>query len=287
MSTPGGVAFQPFAVSPDTPGTKRASRIFTQFLVDIEHTLQWLNNAFSGGKAIFCVSGSTVTVAFNGVTPSGCIGIELGAVPAADVNPPAGTSTIGTRPPTSGNLPGMSTGMSSPGNPTSLPGMSSTFNSLYSPSIIPPAPESSNPGSRPTTPPVASIVMMESTSNSVPSSTSVESSPSASESAYSAPTTTGTPNCYDRSPFDGTVNENYLILCDTNLPGYDLEAVAASDIAECIDACSSYPPSSQGTCVAIAFDIVSQGCPEFRVLLIVSIARQCESVPSQICHRYR
>ena len=72
------------------------------------------------------------------------------------------------------------------------------------------------------------------------------------------PTTTGDPNCFDGSEFDGTINNNYLILCDTSLPGYDLDSVDAQDLAECIEECGSYAPSGNGDrCVAVEYDIVS------------------------------
>ena len=78
--------------------------------------------------------------------------------------------------------------------------------------------------------------------------------------ASSYPTSTGTPNCYDRSPFSGTVNDGYLILCDTPLPGYDLTQANGTDLADCIAACNAYvpqeSPSQQEPCVAVEYDIV-------------------------------
>jgi hypothetical protein len=72
------------------------------------------------------------------------------------------------------------------------------------------------------------------------------------------PTSTGDPNCFDGSNYDGTVNGNFLILCDTDLPGFNLEAVPAIDLTECIEDCSSYVPGGNGDqCVAIEYDIVS------------------------------
>ena len=72
------------------------------------------------------------------------------------------------------------------------------------------------------------------------------------------PTTTGDPNCFDSSGFDGTINNNYLILCDTGLPGYDLDAVEAQDLTGCIEQCGAYAPSGNGVrCVAVEYDIVS------------------------------
>jgi hypothetical protein len=78
----------------------------------------------------------------------------------------------------------------------------------------------------------------------------------------SYPTSTGTPNCLDRSPFTGTINAGYLILCDTALPGYDLAQVNGADLADCIAACNSYvpsPSSQQESCVAVEYDEVGLG----------------------------
>jgi hypothetical protein len=64
----------------------------------------------------------------------------------------------------------------------------------------------------------------------------------------------------DRSPFAGTVNGGYLILCDTALPGYDLTQVNGESLADCIAACNSYAVSSspqQLPCVAVEYDQVS------------------------------
>ena len=85
-------------------------------------------------------------------------------------------------------------------------------------------------------------------------SSSLGASSTATISLFPSPTSTGVPNCYDRSPFDGTVNGGYLILCDTDLPGYDLAPYDGSDIADCISACSSYVPTGAGQCVAVEFD---------------------------------
>ena len=75
----------------------------------------------------------------------------------------------------------------------------------------------------------------------------------------SYPTSTGTPNCLDRSPFTGTINAGYLILCDTALPGYDLAQVDGANLADCIAACNSYvasPSPQQEPCVAVEYDEV-------------------------------
>ncbi|ETI26648.1 hypothetical protein G647_10409 [Cladophialophora carrionii CBS 160.54] len=261
VSTSGDVAFQLFAVSADTPGMKTASRIFTQFLINLDGTLAWINDAFVGGRVIFCVSGSTMVVAFNGAAPPGCAVIQLGVIFAVDVTPPAASSTTSLPQSTSGNMPSMSSNLSPPnssGFPTttvSPPGTTITVSTTPSiPELSSPTPESSTPQAPPSS--VTSCLPYAG-----PSSSSDAPSTSASGTAYPAPTTTGTPNCYDRSPFDGTVNDNYLILCDTDLPGYDLDAVPASDMAECVDACRSYVPTSQAQCVAIEFDILESGNP--------------------------
>ena len=85
-------------------------------------------------------------------------------------------------------------------------------------------------------------------------SSALTASSTATISLFPSPTSTGVPNCYDRSPFDGTVNGGYLILCDTELPGYDLAPYDGSDIADCISACSSYVPTGAGQCVAVEYD---------------------------------
>jgi hypothetical protein len=76
----------------------------------------------------------------------------------------------------------------------------------------------------------------------------------------SYPTSTGTPNCLDRSPFTGTVNGGYLILCDTALPGYELAQVNGASLSDCITACTSYLAPftpQQEPCVAVEYDQVS------------------------------
>jgi hypothetical protein len=76
----------------------------------------------------------------------------------------------------------------------------------------------------------------------------------------SYPASSGTPNCLDRSPFSGTVNGDYLILCDTALPGYDIAQANGASLADCISACNSYVASSspqQEPCVAVEYDQVS------------------------------
>jgi hypothetical protein len=102
---------------------------------------------------------------------------------------------------------------------------------------------------------VYSVVSRTGSGVSSSSSAAVAISSTATISLYPSPTSTGIPNCYDRSPFDGTVNGGYLILCDTDLPGYNLGPFDGSDIADCIQACSSYVPSGAGQCVAVEFDV--------------------------------
>ena len=257
LSTSRDVAIQPFAISPDAPGMKRASRVFGRFLVNLDRILEWINDAFTGGRAIFCVSGSTLMVVFNGVTPPGCIAIQLGAIPASDLNPGLSTSTIALPLSTSSNMPIVSTVMTQPPSSSGLPfGAGSTANPIISTSMTPPPPVSWSQVSSPSGPGSPSAAS-GATSNVAPPQSSSNPTPSTSGSDYPAPTTTGTPNCFDRSPFDGTVNDDFLLLCDTGLPGYELDAVPASDIAECIDACRAYVQTSEVTCVAVEFDIVS------------------------------
>jgi hypothetical protein len=118
----------------------------------------------------------------------------------------------------------------------------------------------------PTLSTITSLIVAGTTSfsESYTSSTSIsgENPPTSTASStttsdFPAPTSTGAPNCFDGSGFDGTVNSDYLILCDTELPGSDLDAVPAADIAECIEACNSYVPTLEGVCIAVEFDIVS------------------------------
>jgi hypothetical protein len=240
VSTTNGVLSQPFAILPDTPNRKRDSRIFTQFFIDIENALQWLNSAFANGQAIFCVFSPTVLVVFDGVVFPGCEVIQLGAIPATDVNQLPSSSTTALQSPAT-NV--MSTGSLMTNPPISA---------FTTPASTQPAPFTTTPAGPPN----------QSTPNSGPSSSLGGSSLSTSGTAYPAPTSTGAPNCFDRSSFDGTVNDNYLILCNTDLPGYDLEVVPASDIGACRDACNAYVPSAQGPCVAVAFDHVSHKFPK-------------------------
>jgi hypothetical protein len=102
---------------------------------------------------------------------------------------------------------------------------------------------------------MAVYTIVSRTGSGLSSSSSVATTSTATISLYPSPTSTGVPNCYDRSPFDGTVNGGYLILCDTDLPGFNLGPFDGSDIADCIQACSSYLPSGAGQCVAVEFDV--------------------------------
>ncbi len=240
------------------PGAKRASRIFNQFRVSINRILEWINDAFAGGQAIFCVSGSMVMVVFDGMAPPGCIVIQLGAVLASELNQGPRTSTTAMPQPTSSNMLGGPTSISQPPSNSGSPsGAGSTSNPIVFTSMTPPSPVSSFPIPTPSSQDSSPSAVASSMANSVPPQSSSVPSPSTSGTDYPAPTTTGTPNCFDRSPFDGTVNDGYLLLCDTSLPGYELDAVPASDIAECIDTCKAYVQTSEVTCVAVEFDIVS------------------------------
>jgi len=118
-----------------------------------------------------------------------------------------------------------------------------------------------------------SITSAPVTASAVPASntSSISTLTSSSVTATTSyPTSTGTPNCLDRSPFTGTINAGYLILCDTALPGYDLAQVDGANLADCIAACNSYVASSsspqsspqssqQKPCVAVEYDEVSLG----------------------------
>ncbi|KAJ9611679.1 hypothetical protein H2200_004863 [Cladophialophora chaetospira] len=277
VSTSGEVPYQPFAVSPDSPGMKRAPRIFTQFLINLDDILEWINNAFAGRRALFCVSDLTLIATFNGVTPPGCTPIELGAIPAAELNQASSSSTTGLPQSTTSNMPSVSTLISQPSsNSGSSSGAGSSTNSVVLVSTIQTPPVSSNPTSG-LSASGSSSAAMGSTSNLLPSSSSSVPSTSASGTDYSAPTTTGTPNCFDRSPFDGTVNKDFLVLCDTDLPGNDLDAVPASNIAECIAACTAYGPGSEGTCVAVEFDILANTNPCHLKYAISTVSRGANS----------
>lgn len=268
VSTTGDVPSQPFEVSPLPMLMKRLGLITTVFSLTGNNTLIWRNDAFVGHEAVFCVFGSILEIVFDGIPPPGCIVVELGAIPAEDVTlPPISSSTTLSR--------SQSTDVTPSGASTettllsSGPESTTSLTSTLLPSLVPSSettfisPSSDFASGGPTAPlntatssalttaaPVSGF--LSSSSHAEPSSAQLSTS-----SGYPAPTTTGTPNCFDRSPFDGTVNDNYLILCDTELPGYELDAVPASDISQCIEACNSYVPTSAGPCVAVEFDIVS------------------------------
>ena len=87
------------------------------------------------------------------------------------------------------------------------------------------------------------------------SSTTITSAPTL---LFPSPTTTGPPNCYDRSPYDGTVNGGYLILCNTDLSGNTLAIESGNSLYDCIQQCNSFPPEQYpGRCAAVEYDIVS------------------------------
>ncbi len=285
ISTDGNETSATFGVSPTVgPISTVFSLVSNDTLGQRDETasakiLVWRNRAFIGGEAIFCIFGSILEVAFGGEAPAGCVEVVLGAIPVSSLPSTSSTTTASQSSMTTGSgvftntitstiLVIPTTTVSFLSHTTEPSQLSSDVghmsSSLFSPS-------SPSYGSFTTSPVVSSgaatsrviqTTNMGSTlspaSSSSPSSNRPSSAPMSSTTpGYPAPTTTGTPNCYDRSPYDGTVNDDYLILCDTDLSGYDLERVAASNIAECIDQCNSYIPSSQGPCVAVAFDIVS------------------------------
>ncbi|OAL31048.1 hypothetical protein AYO20_08469 [Fonsecaea nubica] len=267
VSTSGDVSSQPFAASPETPLMKRLPRIFTLFSIIENDVLVWTNDVFVGGQAIFCISGSTLVVVFNAVPPQDCLVVQIGVVPTENSTPSttssatvvSQTSTISTSTTSVPRSSSDSTPTISTSTLSSTASSASTSGSVGSVSTTASTPDSSSSPSGTSASSPSSSGVASSSSSHESSSTPVTSSTTI--SAYPAPTTTGTPNCFDRSPFDGTVNNDYLILCDTDLPGFDLDAVAASDIAECIDACTSFAPGSQGPCVAVEFDILASTDP--------------------------
>ncbi|KAK5232411.1 hypothetical protein LTR47_006624 [Exophiala xenobiotica] len=234
--------------------------------------LVWRNRAFIGGEAIFCIFGSILEVAFHGETPAGCLEVLLEAIPVSDLPGTSSTTTASQSSMTTGITTTISavptttsSSLSHMTEPTQLSSDDGHMSSsLFSPSSLSYGSFTTSPGvsSGTATSRVIQTTNMGPTLSHPSSSNSPNSAPmSSTTSGYPAPTTTGTPNCYDRSPYDGTVNDDYLILCDTDLSGYDLERVAASDIADCIDQCNSFIPSSQGPCVAVAFDILADTNP--------------------------
>ncbi|OAP58704.1 hypothetical protein AYL99_07794 [Fonsecaea erecta] len=254
VSTSGDVPSQPFAVSPDSPVLRRVPRVSTLFSITQSGVLVWTNDEFVGGQAIFCVSGSNLLVVFNGVPPQGCIVVQIAVIPATRSHPST-SSSMTTLPQTSKISTSVITTSTESLSTTSASVSGSAISTSTTLSVS--ESSASTPGTS-----MSSLSTTDVTSaSSGPGSSSSPATSSTTISTYPAPTTTGTPNCYDRSPFDGTVNNGYLILCDTDLPGFDLDVVAASDIAECIDACNSYVPGSQGPCVAVAFDILADTDP--------------------------
>ncbi|KAL2441372.1 hypothetical protein ABEF95_014339 [Exophiala dermatitidis] len=246
VSTSGEVPSQRFEVSPVL------AELASVFSISTNNTLVWMNDAFAGRQALFCAFGSVVQVIFNGEAPAGCTVTQVNVIPSAAVTPSSTPSMSMTQ---SSSLD-VGTGSSQTATTTSTvlaTSMTSVSNSLAASTSL-----SSNSMTG-----TSSFAHSSTTSASVYSSQSqqVSLSRSTTTTALSFPTTTGVPNCFDRSPFDGTINDNYLILCDTELPGYDLEAVPANDIADCIDACDAYGPGSEGPCIALEFDILASANP--------------------------
>ncbi|KIY02727.1 uncharacterized protein Z520_01192 [Fonsecaea multimorphosa CBS 102226] len=270
VSTPGDVSSQPFAASPDTPLMKRLPQIFTLWSVNENDNLVWTNDAFVGGQAIFCFSGSTLNIVFDGEPPQDCPVVQITVIPAGSSNPSSTSSTTNLAQTSTMSTSAVTTSMESP-----LTTSASTSGSVISMSTTASGSDSSVSTSGASMSSSSPTDVTSSTSG--PESSSSPATFSTTTSAYPAPTTTGTPNCYDRSPFDGTVNNNYLILCDTDLPGFDLEVVPASDIADCIAACNSYPPGSQGPCVAVEFDILANTDPCHLKFNISTVSRGADS----------
>jgi len=240
ISTAGVEEGELFRVSPEVKA------ISTRFTVRPNSTLTWENDAFVGGEAIFCLLGD-LYVRFDGTAPPGCGKIDLTVTPEDEITLPP-TSTLTT------SLIASTAATSTISVPTYPPGTSSTTSLFFS----------STPDLTLTTTTTPIVMGTTSFDQDHTSSTSVseEIPPSSTASTsltsdFPAPTSTGTPNCFDGAGFDGTVNSDYLILCDTELPGSTLDAVPAADLAECIEACNSYVPTSDGICVAVEFDIVS------------------------------
>ena len=70
VSTTGLFAFQPFK------GAASVATISSVFSIQ-NGTLVWNNAAFTGGRTLFCLLGSTVEAVFNGQLPYGCTQIDL------------------------------------------------------------------------------------------------------------------------------------------------------------------------------------------------------------------
>jgi hypothetical protein len=252
VSTPGDVDSEVFKTSSATRNKKRALQIFTTFTVDNTGALSWINGAFTGSQAIFCVAGNRMLIVFNGSPSSNCQVVGLVAVTVITTNSPASSTTSELQSSASQSAPPKGGTVSS--STAEPPPKSAPFSSGASGSAPPPnVPDTST----------TAVVMVGSSTST---SDSGAETTSATSTAYPAPTTTGTPSCYDRSPYDGTVNDNYLILCDTDLPGIDLDKVSAANIADCIDQCSSYTTSSGAQCVAAEFDTVGWP-PDLRIII--------------------
>ncbi|EHY58324.1 hypothetical protein HRR83_007313 [Exophiala dermatitidis] len=246
VSTSGEVPSQRFEVSPVL------AELATVFSISTNNTLVWMNDAFAGRQAIFCAFGSVVQVIFNGIAPAGCTVTQVNVVPSAAVTPSSMSSMSMTR------SSSLDVGTGSGQMPTTTSTVLATSMTSVSNSLAASTSVSSNSMTGTSSFAHSSTTrasMYSSQGQQVPSSTPTTTT------ALSFPTTTGVPNCFDRSPFDGTINDNYLVLCDTELPGYDLEAVPANDIADCIDACNAYGPGSEGPCIAVEFDILASANP--------------------------
>jgi hypothetical protein len=113
----------------------------------------------------------------------------------------------------------------------------------------------------------------------VPSETSSTTGALTTASGYPAPTSTGTPDC-DVAGYDGTVNDDYLILCDTALPGTNLDVSYAASLVQCIDYCNTYLAPSGPACVGVEYDSV-----RIRSLQGFTLTRSgCYKLQAQIVH---
>lgn len=122
------------------------------------------------------------------------------------------------------------------------------------------------------------------TATNNPTKSSVSYSGTSSNTAYPGPTSTGEPTCGQGSGFDGTVNDDYLILCNTELPGYNIELpITVEDFAECIEECTQYTNANSGApCVAVEYQSVSLDRGHSSVLLAHAMA---EPPPESMQHQ--
>ena len=226
VSTSGLLPFQAFAASPVL------SPFSTTFSIGEDNGLWWTNQIFSGGQARFCELDAAINAVFATDIPSGCFLVQLRAVDVDDVWRPAQSSPT--------TLPG-EPGTYIPTFAMTTLGISTRLGCASEVPVPSPSPPNISPG--------ASSVRGTSVVPRTATSTTT--------TDYPAPTSSGRPLCNNNSPFDGTVNNDYLILCNTALPGSDLAAVSATDFASCIEQCSSFTSRDGQPCVAVTYQAVS------------------------------